>query len=71
MRGKIDRQEYLETVLKWISEGEIQKYMRTHQKDADAEELWDYFKTVIRWVQAVFPECRAAMKGLPWGDIHR
>lgn len=75
-KGKgIDRQFYLETVLKWISgsntDEAIRKYMGKHQRKRDAEELWDYFKAVIRWVQVVFPEYNALMKGLPWGDIHR
>lgn len=75
MKGKIDRQEYLETVLKWIGGGNtdeaIRNYMRVHQHDRDAEELWAYFKSVIRWVQAVFPEENKLMRGLAWGDMHR
>lgn len=29
--------------------------------------LWNYFRSVIDWVQAIFPKYRREMKGLPWG----
>lgn len=64
------RQEVLETVLKWISGGNIENYMGIHQHYANAEELWQYFKDVMRWVQRVFPNYRKEMKGLPWGEFY-
>lgn len=41
--------------------------MATHQRDPSAVALWSYFRSVIEWVQAVFPKYRKEMKGLPWG----
>ncbi len=67
IKGSAIRQEYLETAIKWISNEKISKYMSTHQKNPNANELWEYFKKVINWVEATFPKYRGDMKGLPWG----
>ena len=70
LKGEHIRQEYLETALLWISKKEgitIEEYMGRHQHDPTAQELWSYFRSVIEWVQAVFPTVRKQMKGLPWG----
>ena len=37
--GSPIRQEYLETVIKWVSEDSIEDYMGTHQHDKDASPL--------------------------------
>jgi len=47
MKGTPNRQEYLETVLKWISNNEIKKYMSDYQHNPTAIELWNYFNNVI------------------------
>ena len=70
MKGSPIRQEYLETAISWIGAGEglsIEQYMSRHQHDTSAVQLWNYFRSVIEWVQAVFPKYRKEMKGLPWG----
>ena len=41
--------------------------MAEHQNDPSAVQLWNYFRSVIDWVQAIFPKKRREMKGLPWG----
>lgn len=64
------RQEWLELVLKWISNGKIEQYMADHQFDKNANELWLYFASVIDWVKLVFPNYRKEMKGLPWGEYY-
>lgn len=64
------RQDVLETAIKWItseSDLTIDEYMGIHQADRTAVELWNYFRSVIDWVQAIFPHYRKIMKGLPWG----
>jgi len=68
--GSPIRQDYLETVLKWISEDKIDTYMAEHQNDFNANELWTYFSSVITWVKRVFTNYRKEMKGLPWGSIY-
>lgn len=73
LKGSSIRQEYLETALKWISDKEgssIERYMGEHQHDKSAVSLWNYFRSVIEWVQAVFPKVRKEMKGLPWGIFY-
>lgn len=70
LRGSSIRQEYLETALNWIASKEkqsIEGYMAKHQNDSSAIQLWNYFRSVIEWVKAIFPKVRKEMKGLPWG----
>ena len=70
MNGSPIRQDYLETALKWINDGEIEAYMARNQHNPNANELWLYFQSVIAWVQAVFPHYRKEMKGLDWGVFY-
>jgi hypothetical protein len=70
LKGAPERQDYLETVIDWISDGEIESYMSEHQGDNDADGLWDYFKSVIEWVEMVFPKYRKEMKGIDWGKLY-
>lgn len=71
MTGRVDRQEYLETAIKWISNGRVEQYMKEHQHDVNANELVRHFKQVIAWVELLFPEkyYRAEMKGVDWGKL--
>lgn len=71
LKGKVDRQIYLETALKWISGNNIEEYMGKHQHDANARPLWVYFQSVIRWVESTFTEKRKKfMKGVSWGALY-
>lgn len=70
LKGASIRQEYLETAIFWAANAEgksIEGYMAEHQHDPSAVSLWSYFRSVIEWVQAIFPQTRREMKGLPWG----
>lgn len=69
MTGSPIRQDYLETAISWISNGNVKDYMAKHQNDANATPLWLYFQNVINWVKATFPKRRKEMKGLPWGIL--
>lgn len=68
MRGTPIRQDYLETVIAWKNNGNIEDYMALHQHDQNANDLWFYFNNVITWVNTLFPNYRKEMKGLPWGQ---
>ena len=68
--GSPIRQEFLETAIDWLSAGDVEGYMAVHQHDPNANELWLYFKGVIDWVTATFPNHRAEMKGRPWGELY-
>ena len=71
MAGTPIRQDYLETVISWNTEGlAIDKYMAEHQHDSSAEDLWLYFNQVINWVKAKFPKYRKEMKGVTWGLLY-
>ena len=70
LKGSSIRQEYLETVIKWISDDEIEEYMAKNQHNPTALELWDYFNSVINWVNAIFPKYRKEMKGIDWGFLY-
>ncbi|OPZ78754.1 MAG: HNH endonuclease [Alphaproteobacteria bacterium ADurb.Bin438] len=67
LNGAPNRQEYLETAIKWINKGKVEDYMAINQNNPNANELWLYFKNVIDWVNVIFPKYRKEMKGLDWG----
>ncbi len=70
LSGTAIRQEYLETVIDWISKGQIKDYMSKHQHDKDAKVLWEYFQDVINWIKIVFTNYRKEMKGVPFGTLY-
>jgi hypothetical protein len=70
LSGSANRQEFLETAISWISNGQIEKYMSDHQHDPTAIELWNYFQAVISWTKATFPKYRKEMKGIAWGILY-
>lgn len=73
LAGDSLRQEYLEKAIKWAASVDgvsVEQYMSQHQHDASAVQLWNYFRSVIDWIQAVFPKYRKEMKGLEWGIFY-
>jgi len=70
LNGSAIRQEYLETAIDWISERNIENYMATHQHDPNANALWNYFQSVITWVNTTFTKKRKFMKGVEWGLLY-
>lgn len=71
VNGSPIRQDYLETALDWISDGNIENYMAVHQNDHTAAELWIYFQSVISWVESVFTVKRSKiMKSVNWGKLY-
>ena len=70
LSGSPIRQEYLETALSWINNGEIEDYMGKHQHDENANELWEYFQNVIAWVRKTFPNYRREMANVNWGELY-
>ena len=70
LNGRSIRQDYLETALSWINDGDIEGYMAKHQQDPNSDELWMYFRNVIEWVQLKFKKYRKEMKGQPWGVFY-
>ena len=70
MNGSPIRQDYLETVLKWINNGDICGYMAAHQHAPNANELFFYFRSVIDWIENTFTKYRKEMKGIDWGTLY-
>lgn len=72
LRGTPIRQDYLETVIKWYKDEDdsIEEFMAANQQKEDANEIWQYYRRVINWVEGLFPNYRREMKGLPWGILY-
>lgn len=70
LTGSPIRQEYLETALSWINDGEVADYMAKHQHDKNANKLWEYFQNVIEWVRKIFPNHRKEMANVNWGELY-
>ncbi len=70
LTGSPIRQEYLETALSWINNGEVADYMAKHQHDKDANALWEYFQNVIAWIREMFPNHRKEMANVNWGELY-
>ena len=68
--ASVERQEFLETALNWINNGDAQGYMALHRNDADAKELQDYFASVIKWIGKTFTVYRKEMKHVNWGELY-
>ncbi len=70
IKGNVNRQDYLERALDWVSKGNIGDYMSRHRYDNDITELKTYFNCVIDWVAGVFEDVLDEMKGLEWGRLY-
>jgi len=70
LKGCANRQDYFETAIKWISNGNIDAYMANMQHKENAEDIWIYFNKVIEWVQKLFIKYRREMKGVPFGFLY-
>lgn len=73
VNSDVVRQGLLETALRWIALDRgttIEDYMARHQNDAQADELWQYFRNVCDWVTMTFTHYRKEMKGIDWGTLY-
>ncbi len=71
LNGSPIRQDYLQTAIRWISEDNIEQYMAKHQHDKNALALWQYFQSVITWIEGTFTTKRTKfMKGVDWGTLY-
>ncbi|MFE4082739.1 HNH endonuclease family protein [Paenarthrobacter sp. YIM B13468] len=70
LTGTPIRQDYLETIIKWVNDGDVDGYMAAHQHDSNANPLWLYFQNVMAWVKATFPKWRREMRSVPWGLLY-
>lgn len=70
IKGSVNRQEYLECALDWVSRGNIGNYMSQHRYDNNITELKTYFNSVIDWASRVFSDVEDEMRGLEWGRLY-
>ena len=68
--GAVNRQDYFERALDWVSKGNIDDYMSRHRYENNITELKTYFKCVIDWISAVFSDVESEMRGLEWGRLY-
>jgi len=68
--GSVNRQDFLECALNWVSKCSIDDYMSRHRKDKNITELKAYFNSVIDWVSTVFTDVESEMHGLEWGRLY-
>ena len=73
--GSVNRQQYLERALDWVSKGNIADYMSQHRYDTSINEVKTYFNSVIDWISSIFIDVETEMCGLEWGcfyeDYHK
>ena len=69
LTGTAIRQDYLETVIGWLSNDNIEQYMAENQHKPNANELWLYFTSLMNWIKVVFPKYRKEMKGINYGFL--
>ncbi len=68
--GSVNRQDFLERALDWVSKDNIDNYMSRHRYDNNITELKLYFNSVIDWVSTVFIAVESEMRGLEWGRLY-
>lgn len=68
--GSVNRQDFLERALDWVSKGDIDNYMSRHRTETKITELKNYFNSVIDWVSSVFIDVENEMRGLEWGRLY-
>lgn len=68
--GVVNRQEYLQCALNWVSRGNIENYMSTHRHDSTISEMKTYFNSVIDWVDGIFNDVYPEMKNIEWGRLY-
>ncbi len=71
IKGSINRQDFLEQALDWVSSGDIGEYMSKHRSDDNIDELTQHFNSVIEWVSSVFTDVESEMCGLEWGRLYK
>ena len=80
VNGTPIRQDFLKKALEWMADHETREghrqsavgYMSAHQHDPNANNLWQYFQTVLNWAMNNFDmkRFRKIMKGLDWAMLY-
>lgn len=73
--GSWDRQAIYEKVIGWYigskNNDTIMAYMKNNRdNEQEADDLFDYFKNVIKWVKRLFPTYHKDMAKVEWGILY-
>lgn len=70
--GVVERQDYWEKALEWVSGGKknIGSYMSKHRHDKNIAEVKNYFNSVVGWASTTFADVESEMKNLDWGRLY-
>ena len=68
--GNVNRQDFWERALEWVSKSKVDEYMSKHRYDENINEVKTYFNAVIDWVSTIFIDVEREMKGLEWGRLY-
>lgn len=68
--GAVNRQDFLERALEWVSRGDVETYMSLHRYDTNINEIKAYFNSVIDWISTTFIDVESEMRGLEWGRLY-
>lgn len=68
--GAVNRQDFLERALEWVSRGDVETYMSLHRYDTNINEIRAYFNSVIDWISTTFIDVESDMRGLEWGRLY-
>ena len=69
--GSVNRQDFLEKAMEWVSDGNIGEYMSSRRRDDNIDGLKSHFDLVINWISTVFTDVLSEMRGLEWGRLYK
>ena len=67
----LNRQEYWECALKWVSNDHVDEYMSKHRNDVNIDEVKSFFNNVLDWVSSLFEEIHSEMKFVNWALLYQ
>lgn len=70
LKGTTQRQDYLETALKWYTNGNIGEFLSQNRDNKNIDNVTNYFDSVINWIESIFKKHYKEMKGLNWGALY-
>ena len=73
VNGSPERQDYLQTALRWRADETVDLFMSANRNNPDAPaELEQHFRDVIAWVKNIFGDkARKEMRGVDWGALYK
>lgn len=70
LKGTTQRQDYLETALKWYTNGNIGEFLSQNRDNKNIDNVTNYFDSIINWIESIFKKHYKEMKGLNWGALY-